>query len=91
MQNGAQNQTSLQGRLLGFVRVVVGGKAFDLPIQAMTFEKDTAGENAPGGFFADGGELGILVDDTAPDAVVQAQIAKATAEAVQHLSRRVLN
>ncbi len=91
MQNGAQNQTSLQGRLLGFVRVVVGGKAFDLPIQAVTFEKDTADDHQAGGFFADGGELGILVDEAAPDSVVQAQIAQATAEAVRHLSRRLLN
>jgi hypothetical protein len=89
MQNGAQN---VQGRLLGFVRVVVGGRAFDLPIQAMIFEKDLEGsEHPPGGFFADGAELGILVDDTAPEAMVRAQIKEATVDAVRHLSRRVLN
>lgn len=91
MQNGAQKDTSLAGRLLGFVRVVVGGKAFDLPIQAVTFEKDGTEDRQPGGFFADGAELGILVDDAASDADRQAQIAQATAEAVRHLSRRLLN
>lgn len=89
MQNAAQN---VQGRLLGFVRVVVGGRAFDLPIQAMTFEKDVDGsDHASGGFFADGTDLGILVDEAAPEAVVRAQIKEATAEAVRHLSRRVLS
>lgn len=92
MQNGAQNQSSLQGRLLGFVRVVVGGQSFDLPIQAVAFEKDTDDASAPaGGFFADGGELGILVDEAAPEEAVKAQITAATAEAVRHLSRRCLN
>jgi hypothetical protein len=92
MQNGAQNTSPVQGRLLGFVRVVVGGQAFDLPIQAVTFEKDTSDSRQPaGGFFADGAELGILVDEAAPEALVKEQIAQATAEAVRHLSRRFLN
>lgn len=92
MQNGAQNQSSLQGRLLGFVRVVVGGQAFDLAIQAVAFEKDTPDAAAPaGGFFHDGGEIGILVDEAAPEELVKAQITAATAEAVRHLSRRCLN
>ena len=91
MQNGAQNQSSLQGRLLGFVRVVVGGQAYDLPIQAVAFEKDTDASAPAGGFFADGADLGILVDEAAPEDQMKAQITAATAEAVRHLSRRFLN
>lgn len=89
MQNGAQNMTQAEGRLLGFVRVLVGGQVFDLPVRAVSFEKDGEGES--GGFFVDEGQLGILVDEAAPAAAVQAQIEKATAEAVRHLSRRYLN
>ncbi len=90
MQNGAQDtQTSVSGRLLGFVRVVVGGHICDLAIQAVEF--DTDGERAAGGFFVHREQLGILVDDAAPASQVQAQIEKGTAEAVRHLSKKYLN
>lgn len=88
MQNGAHD-TSVQGRLLGFVRVSVGGQVFEVAVQAMALEKDTADE--AGGFFEHDGELGILVDDKAPEPEVKAQIARATQEAIRHLSRRCLN
>jgi hypothetical protein len=87
MQNGAQN--AVTGRLLGFVRVLVGGHVFDLPVQAVSLEKD--GDRAAGGFFVHDRELGIIVDDAAPEAQMQAQIEKGTAEAVRHLSRKYLN
>ncbi|MDB4947221.1 MAG: hypothetical protein JWP97_6755 [Labilithrix sp.] len=90
MQNGAQNNTDLSGKLLGFVRVVVGGQAFDLAVQSLSFEKDGTAA-AAGGFFSQDGQLGILVDEGASPAEARAQIEKATAEAVRHLSRRVLN
>jgi hypothetical protein len=89
MQNGPQNISSVSGRLLGFVRVVVGGHVCDLAVQAVTF--DTDGERSAGGFFINDDQLGILVDDGAPAAQVQAQIEKGTAEAVRHLSRKYLN
>ncbi len=89
MQNAAQNYSSVEGRLLGFVRVLVGSRVFDLPVQAVSFEKD--GERTAGGFFTHEGELGILVDEGAPPSLVQAQIERATAEAVRHLSQRYLN
>lgn len=89
MQNGAQNNPELSGKLLGFVRVVVGGQAFELAVQSMSFEKD--GERMAGGFFSKDGQLGILVDDSASPSEAQAQIEQATAEAVRHLSRRFLN
>jgi hypothetical protein len=89
MQNGAQHSPDFSGRLIGFVRVVVGGQVFDLTVQSMSFEKD--GEGAAGGFFAKDGQLGILVDDAATPPEVKAQIEKGTEEAVRHLSRRFLN
>jgi hypothetical protein len=89
MQNGAQNNRDLSGRLLGFVRVVVGGQAFDLAVQSMSFESD--GKGVAGGFFSNDGQLGILVDEAASPSEAKAQIEQATAEAVRHLSRRLLN
>lgn len=89
MQNGAQNNANVSGRLLGIVRVVVGGHVCDLAVQAVSFDSD--GERAAGGFFVHQGQLGIIVDDAAPAAQVQAQIEAGTAEAVRHLSRKYLN
>jgi len=89
MQNGAHDKPEVSGRLLGFVRVVVGSQVFDLPVQSIAVEPD--GEKSVGGFFVEGAELGILVDGTAPPPEVKKQIEKATAEAVRHLSQRFLN
>lgn len=90
MQNAAQTiNHPLSGRLLGFVRVVVGGHVVDLAVQAVTFEQDS--DRSAGGFFVQDGELGILVDDAAEGPQVQAQIEKGTAEAVRHLSQKYLN
>lgn len=89
MQNGAQNLTDVAGRLVGFVRVVVGGHVFDLPVQAVLLDRD--GEKLAGGFFDHDGSLGILVEEGAEAPEVNAQIERATAEAVRHLSRRYLN
>lgn len=90
MQNGAQtSQHHGPGRLLGFVRVVVGGHVCDLPVQAVSFAKD--GLQNVGGFFESDDQLGILVDEGATPSDVQAQIERATADAVRHLSRRFLS
>jgi hypothetical protein len=89
MQNGAQNSPDLSGRLLGIVRVVVGGQVFELAVQSMSFEKDS--DHTAGGFFSKDGQLGILVDDSVSASEAKAQIESATAEAVRHLSQRVLN
>lgn len=89
MQNGAHEKPDVSGKLLGFVRVVVGGHVFDLAVQSIHIEKD--GQNEVGGFFAKDGQLGILVDDTLQEPEVKAQIEKATEEAVRHLSQRLLN
>lgn len=89
MQNGAHHTPAASGRLLGFVRVLIGGQQFELSVQSMTFEKD--GDRTAGGFFVNEGQLGILVDEDASAEGVQAQIEKGTAEAVLHLSRKYLN
>lgn len=92
MQNGAQNNalsTQVAGRLLGFVRVLIGGHVHELAVQGVTLEKDS-NQNV-GGFFVADDQLGILVDETAAPPEIQAQIERGTAEAVRHLSRRYLN
>ena len=89
MQNDAQNTEQVSGRLLGIVRVVVGGHVCDLAVEAVPFDSD--GERQAGGFFVQGDQLGIIVDDAATAAQVQAQIEKGTAEAIRHLSRKYLN
>lgn len=88
--NNAHPTVEIQGRLLGIVRVVVGGHACDLAVQSLPFDSDGKTGGA-GGFFVQGEQLGILVDDAASAAQVQAQIEKGTAEAVRHLSRKYLN
>jgi hypothetical protein len=90
MQNGAHHSPVASGRLLGFVRVLIGGQQFELAVQSMTFEKDD-GDRTAGGFFVSGGQLGILVDEDASPEGVQAQIEKGTVEAVRHLSQKYLN
>ena len=80
----------LSSRFLGYVQVQVGARLFALPVQAVHFTS----ENDPvaaGGLFEEAGELGILVSDDASPADVQAQIVKASAEAVRELSKRYLN
>ena len=89
MQNGAHDTPDVSGRLLGFVRVVVGGQVFDLAVQSVSFEKDS--DATAGGFFSKDGQLGILVDDSVSAPEAKAQIERGTAEAVRHLSQRVLN
>jgi hypothetical protein len=93
MQSGAQNNPDSigvdRGRLLGFVRVVIGGQVFDLAVQSLSFEKD--GNGLAGGFFSKDGQLGILVDDSVSPSDAKAQIERGTADAIRHLSRRVLN
>jgi hypothetical protein len=79
-------------RLLGFVQVQVGSKTYALPVQAVHFERDGRSESPAGGFFTEeSGQYGIIVDDDASDSDVQAQIMKASAEAVRHISQKFLN
>jgi hypothetical protein len=89
MQNGAQALTLAEGRLLGFVRVLVGGQLFSLPVQALSFENDST--RSAGGFFTHGSQLGIVVEDGASESEIRAQIERGTAEAVRHLSQKHLS
>jgi hypothetical protein len=76
-------------RLLGYVQLRVGERLYALPVQAMQLAPDSG--TAPGGFFDEKGELGILVDGDASDVDVQAQIASASADAVRYFSKKFLN
>lgn len=79
--------TTSAGKLLGFVQVRVGPRTFAVPVQALDLDQD--GGARVGGFFVEGDQLGIVVDESAPD--VDDQIKRATDEAVRHLSLKVLN
>jgi hypothetical protein len=82
------------GKLLGFVRVDVGGQSFTLPVQALHYSGSSPheGPHRGGGFFADSrGELGIFVDADGSEEEVREQIQTGCDEAVRHLSRRILN
>jgi hypothetical protein len=80
---------SLNSKLLGYVQLRVGERLYALPVQAVHFDRDSG--TAPGGFFDEKGELGILVDSEASESDVQAQIESASVEAVRHISKRFLN
>ncbi len=88
-QHEVHGATALGGRLLGVVRVLVGGHVFDLPVQALSLDQDT--DRIAGGFFSYRGQLGILVDEAAEAPLLRAQIENATVEAVRHLSEKYLN
>lgn len=84
------NGTSQASRLVGYVQVRIGSQVYALAVQAVPFSKD--GQAHAGGFFADtSGHIGILVDGNATPEEQRAQIAKATEDAVTHLSRPFLN
>lgn len=86
--------TAKQGKLIGFVQVVVstptGAKVYALPVQSVRLGQDS--DAAAGGLFRDSrGELGIVVDEGSPPEVVQEQIKSAMLEASTMLSRKTLN
>lgn len=76
-------------KLLGYVQVRFGEKWFAVPVQTVRFERDSAA--APGGFFDEEGELGILVDSQAGEVDVNAQIKRASVDAIRHIARKFLN
>jgi hypothetical protein len=80
-----------KSRVLGYVQVRVASRVYTLPVEAA--RPVAVGETAPEhGFFAhEGDRLGILVDEDASDNVQRAVIERASADAVRHLSRRLLN
>lgn len=81
-------------RFLGYVQLRVGQAVVALPVQALPLGGGgrTDGGASPGGFFTEAsGRLGILVDSDGTEAEVKARIDEAIADAVVHLSKRVLN
>jgi len=76
-------------KLVGVVQLRVGSKTYAVPVQAVKFDRDSRSE--PGGFFDENGQLGILVDSEASEGEVQRQIVRASAEAAQYLSKKLLN
>jgi len=78
--------------LLGIVQLHIRGRLFAVPVKAVSFsEGNTDGAPEKGGFFADGEELGILVDSRGSKAEVQRSIESACQDAVRHLSLRYTN
>ena len=78
--------------LLGVVQLRIRGRLFALPVKAVSFsEGGTDGVPEKGGFFADGAELGILVDSRGSQADVHRSIESACEDAVRHLSLRYAN
>ena len=78
-------------RFLGYLQLQVGSQTYALPVQATPLRQPD-GTSAPGGFFVEGvDKLGILVDSEASATDVQAQIQRASLDAVAHISRRFLN
>ncbi len=78
-------------RFIGYVHVRVGSEVVALAVQSVPMVHD-GGAAKPGGFFTDGaGEYGILVNSQGSAGDVQEQVDHAIADAVAHISRRVLN
>jgi hypothetical protein len=80
------------GRLLGVVQVRVAGRLYALPVEAMDFasdKSDTATQR--GGFFVEGDSMGILVDEAVSEQQMRSQVMDGCAEAVRHLSAKILN
>ncbi len=81
---------SQSGRFLGFVQLQVGSRFFALPVQAVRLQRPD-GTTVPSGFVTEGSQFGIVVDSEASEPDVQAQIRRASKDAVRHISRRFLN
>jgi len=75
--------------LLGYVQFRLGEKVYAVPVQTVRFERDSS--TAPGGFFDEKGELGILVDSQASDVDVRAQIRSASGDAIRYVAKKFLN
>ncbi len=80
-----------EGRFVGYVQVKVASRVYSLPVQALPLASDAASDRKAG-FFADGTDrFGILIDSDASDGEQRETIERASADAAQHISRKVLN
>jgi hypothetical protein len=82
-------ESNPSSRLLGYVQLRVGETVIAVPVESVTLEPDGCAH--PGGFYAQGSQLGIYVDAEAPQAEVEDQIRRASNDAVRHLARKLLN
>jgi hypothetical protein len=81
---------TIPSRIVGLVQLRVGGRLYALPVHSIAFLSDDGSPDA-GGFFDEGGTLGIVVSEGASAQDVQAQVNKACVDAVRHLSQRYLS
>ncbi len=80
-----------EGRFLGFVQVKVASRVYSLPVEALPLASEGASVRAAG-FFSEGTDkFGILVDSNASDGEQRETIQRASAEAAQHIARKLLN
>ena len=86
-------QTQTTSRLVGVVQLRVGGRLYAVPVQALDFASAVADTQGPqrGGFYVQGDQMGILVDQAADEQQMRTQVMEGCAEAVRHLSARFLN
>ena len=82
-------EMNVPSRLLGYVQLRVGTKIVAVPVQSIKLERD--GGKQPGGFYAEGTQLGIYVDEEAPEAAMEEQIRAASNDAVQHIAKKLFN
>jgi len=82
-------EANVSSRLLGYVQLQVGGRLVAVPVQAVRLDAD--GGETPGGFYAEGTQIGIYVDEKASQSDVADQIRRASDDAVQHIAKKILN
>jgi hypothetical protein len=82
-------ETNVSSRLLGYVQLRVGARIIAVPVQSMKLERD--GRHQPGGFYVEGSQFGIYVDDEAAEDEVAEQIRAGSNEAVLHITKKIFN
>ncbi len=82
-------EANLSSRLLGYVQLRVGGQVVAVPVQSLKLDPD--GGKRPGGFYAEGAEIGIYVDEQSGDVDVTEQIRRASNDAARHIGRKHFN
>ena len=80
---------NVSSRLLGYIQLRVGSQLVAVPVQSMRLDAD--GGERPGGFYAEGNDVGIYVDTDAGAGDVAEQIRRATHDAVRHMGRKHFN
>ena len=87
-------QSNRDMRVVGVVQLRVAGRLYAVPVQAVDFasdQSDSSDAHSRGGFFVDGGSMGIVVDESSDEQEFKRQIMEGCAQAVRHLSAKFLN